>query len=56
MLRAFSLAMTLTFAAPALAVTDTGTTETSDKIVVAQQAPVAPVPKRDCEKTTEGVS
>jgi hypothetical protein len=50
MLRAFSLALTLTLVAPAAAV------ETSDRTEVAQQKPPPQTPKRDCERKSEGIS
>ena len=52
MLRAFSLALTLTFAAPAM----TLAADTPDRTVVAQQKPAPQMPKRDCERKADGIS
>ncbi|MDF2812479.1 MAG: hypothetical protein K0S56_3510 [Microvirga sp.] len=51
MLRAFFLALTLAFAGPVAA-----TGDVSDNPVLAQQKPAPPTPKRDCEKSAEGIS
>lgn len=51
MLRAFFLALTLALAAPAAA-----TGDMPDNPVLAQQKPAPQTPKRDCEKSTEGIS
>jgi hypothetical protein len=51
MLRAFSVALTLTLVAPAAAVATT-----SDQTEMAQQKPPPQAPKHDCERKSEGIS
>ena len=51
MLRALSLALTLTLAGPAFAAVDE-----TDNTVLAQQKPAPQTPKRDCERNTDGMS